>query len=453
MKSFIQRIAVVVSFLCALFILSCKQQQSEKNTFTNDARPLHEASRVLLEAVMEDVFPPIIAARVYAYPHLAAYELLAASFPQEYQTLGDQLNGLQGPPPPPEKNYDARIAAVTAFCETAKKLAFSGYLIEEWQQKFIAAEQQKAVSEEVLNTSVRYGSEVSQRILAWAAKDNYLESRSFPRYVISKTAGAWKPTAPDYTDALEPHWHSLRPMALAAASDVVVEDAFPYSTDKNSDFYRQSMEVYQYSTQLDTTHRDIARYWDDNPSISTNKGHLSVFEHRISPAGHWFNIAAQVAKNKKAGLLESAEVYARLSIGLFDAFLSCWYEKYRTNVVRPRTYINELIDSDWKPYIQTPPFPEHPSGHSVISGTAAATLSRMYGKSTAFTDSTEVLFGFAPRSFSSFFAAADEAAMSRLYGGIHYRLAIEAGIKQGVELESIVAKKIVTKKAGYGEIK
>ena len=93
--------------------------------------------------------------------------------------------------------------------------------------------------------------------------------------------------------------------------------------------------------------------------------------------------------------------------------------------------IKKLIDAKWEPLLITPPFPEYPSGHSTESGAAAAVLTAIYGEDFAFTDRTHVRDGLGERKFASFRAAADEAGMSRMYGGIHFRPAIEQGLEQG----------------------
>jgi len=133
------------------------------------------------------------------------------------------------------------------------------------------------------------------------------------------------------------------------------------------------------------------------------------------------------------------------SIALFDAFISCWDEKYRSNLIRPETIINEHIDPAWVPLLQTPPFPEYTSGHSVISSASAVALTDLFGDQFAFVDSTEVEYGLPARSFGSFYEAADEAAISRLYGGIHYRPAIDNGVKQGKRFGAYLLVKVKIK--------
>src|SRR5690606_17311927 len=109
---------------------------------------------------------------------------------------------------------------------------------------------------------------------------------------------------------------------------------------------------------------------------------------------------------------------------------------------RPETLINQHIDENWMPLLQTPPFPEYTSGHSVVSGAAAEVLTSIYGDDFSFDDDTETPFGLPVRSFNSFNEASAEAAISRMYGGIHYRAAIELGLKQGRGIGDLVIKKI-----------
>ncbi len=144
-------------------------------------------------------------------------------------------------------------------------------------------------------------------------------------------------------------------------------------------------------------------------------------------------------------MVRSAEAYVCVALSLADGFISCWDEKYRSKLVRPETYINQHIDENWAPLLQTPPFPEYTSGHSVISTSAAVTLTSMFGENYAFTDSTEVEFGMPSRSFKSFMEASQEAAVSRVYGGIHYSPACENGKVQGRQVGESILSKLTTR--------
>ena len=163
---------------------------------------------------------------------------------------------------------------------------------------------------------------------------------------------------------------------------------------------------------------------------------------KITPGGHWMSIAGIASRKADATFSKSVEAYALTSIALFDAFISCWDEKYRSVLVRPETVINENIDQDWVPLLQTPPFPEHTSGHSVISRAAALALTDIYGDNFSFSDDTEVQYGLPIRSFTSFKHASEEAAVSRLYGGIHYRPAIDYGVAQGEQVGKFVIENL-----------
>lgn len=214
----------------------------------------------------------------------------------------------------------------------------------------------------------------------------------------------------------------------------------PYDPNKGSAFYNMVEEVY--NEDLTDEKKEIAWFWDDNPNVSEHRGHLMVVVHKISPPGHWLNIIHQVSKREDSSLFKTTKAYTFASVAMFDAFISSFYEKYHTNLVRPITYIQENMDPNWMPLIQTPPFPEYTSAHSVTSGAAATVLTGIYGDNYAFTDSTEVLFEQPVRSFPSFNAAAWEVSLSRFYGGIHYMQSIREGNRQGNFIGQMVLEKL-----------
>jgi hypothetical protein len=176
------------------------------------------------------------------------------------------------------------------------------------------------------------------------------------------------------------------------------------------------------------------------------EGHLGFALKKISPGGHWINIVTTVSRQQHLGLMVTSAAYTVTAIAIFDAFISCWDEKYRSNVIRPETYIDSYIEEGWRPILQTPPFPEYTSGHSIVSSVSAEVLSRYLGDHCVFDDDTEVEFGLPVRHFDSFWDAANEAAISRFYGGIHYRAAVEIGQVSGRRLGQWVLTKINLKK-------
>jgi membrane-associated phospholipid phosphatase len=212
-----------------------------------------------------------------------------------------------------------------------------------------------------------------------------------------------------------------------------------YSEDKSSEFYRLTQEVYQ-SGQTENEQK-MAAFWDCNPFALSENGHLLIAMKKISPGAHWMGIAGIACEMKKMNFGQSLLVRTALSVGLLDAFWICWKRKYQTNRIRPETAIRRLIDPTWKPFLQTPPFPEFPSGHSTISTTAAIILTHFFGENFAYEDTVEMRYGIDKRPFKSFKLAAKEAAMSRLYGGIHFIDGITAGQKQGQILGDYLVEK------------
>ena len=234
-------------------------------------------------------------------------------------------------------------------------------------------------------------------------------------------------------------------MILDSANQFVPESPTAFNMNKDSQFYKELMEVYDVGKNLTDEQEEIAQFWDCNPYVSHLNGHAMFATKKITPGGHWIGITKIVTSQEKRAMPETVEAYTRVSIALFDAFISCWDEKWRSILIRPETLINQHIDEDWVPLLQTPPFPEYTSGHSVISTAAAATLTQLFGEQLNYTDSTEVEFGLKPRDYTSFFNASEEAAISRLYGGIHYMPAIANGVKQGRQVGDFVNANLITK--------
>jgi hypothetical protein len=330
--------------------------------------------------------------------------------------------------------------------KVGRTLVFSEDKMDVFYASVMEQFRESGMPEDVFDRSVAYGIAVADHIIAWSSKDNYKQSRSFPKYSIEDNVATWKPTPPAYMDAVEPHWKKIRPFAIDSAAQFKPSPPTPFSLAKNSKFFTEANEVYQMGKNLTEEQRQIASFWDCNPFVMNVKGHVMFATKKISPGGHWMNITNVACKKVKADFVESAEAYARVSIALIDGFISCWDEKYRSRLVRPESYINQYIDEDWIPLLQTPPFPEYTSGHSVISSASAVTLTKLFGDNFSFTDSTELEYGLTARSFTSFIQASEEAAISRMYGGIHYRPAVENGKTEGSALGAYILEKIKTRK-------
>jgi hypothetical protein len=301
------------------------------------------------------------------------------------------------------------------------------------------------VSPAVAERSIAYGDTVAKHILAWAAKDHFIQTRGYPKYTVTRAAGRWVPTPPAYMDAIEANWAVLRPFVLDSASQFKPVPPPAFDTAHASPFMAVATEVLETSRHLTDEQRAMASFWDCNPYVMHVQGHTMFATKKISPGGHWMSIVSIASRQANADLPRSAEAYVRTALALADGFIATWDEKYRSSVLRPETAINAYLDERWEPLLQTPPFPEYPSGHSVVSTAAATVLVQLYGSSFAFVDSSEVDYGLPARSFPSFQAAASEAAISRLYGGIHYRPAIEQGVVLGRSVGMLVNQRVKTR--------
>jgi membrane-associated phospholipid phosphatase len=410
-----------------------------------DAELLHAAVQQLTDVIVYDIFSPPQASRAYAYASIAAYEALRQG-DSGYQTLAGQLNGLAPAPEPPDAaEYFVPLAGVHAFLTVGRALTFSQQRMDSLRAAMHERFRRMGVPAAVFDRSLGYGDSVAQHVLGWAAQDNFLQTRGFPKYSVVSETGRWVPTPPGYMDAVEPNWAKLRPFVLDSAGQFRPEPPLPFDMTEGSPFRRQVVEVYEASRKLSAEQKAIAAFWDNNPYVMHVRGHAMFATKKITPGGHWMGIVGLAARSTGADLVRSAEAYARTAIAVADGFISSWEEKYRSNVVRPETVINAYLDERWEPLLQTPPFPEYTSGHSVISTAAARVLTDLFGDRFAFQDSCEIDYGVPARSFTSFEAAAEEAAWSRLYAGIHYPMAIEAGIRQGRNVGDHVVRRIRTR--------
>lgn len=378
-----------------------------------------------------DIFSPPVASRNYAYPAIAAYEILAQVHPQ-YQSLAGQLAGLD-PIPLLDTTTHANpyLAAIEAYTLLGQHLVFSENKMEEFRDSLDAEWKHLRIPQRVLEDSRNYALTVIDHMTRWMDADQYRETRTNAKYSITPNPARWEPTPPDYMEGIEPHWDKIRTLVIDSADQFLTLPPPDFDTLPESRFYKDAMEVYDAVNQENKEHIDIASFWDCNPFVSHHRGHVMFGTKKISPGGHWMGITAIAARKSDLSAMEAIHAYTMVSIGLFDAFISCWDEKYRSNLIRPETYINRYIDPMWRPLLQTPPFPEYTSGHSVISRTSAIILTSLFGDKFSFEDTVEVEYGLPIRSFPSFLYASEEAAVSRLYGGIHYLPAITEGVRQG----------------------
>lgn len=433
-------LAVVV-----LLVSSCRRDTGEYKAKVQDPEFFHRSMKAITDRIVHDIFSPPVASRIYAYASVAGYEAIIHQN-KNYLSLAGQLHGLTPfPQPDSTKEYCYPLAATEAMLKVGRALIFS----EDELDKFYDGEMQKfkaaSIPSDVFERSITFGDSVAKHVMKWSSKDNYKQSRTFPKYSIEKNPATWQPTPPAYMDAVEPHWNKIRTFVIDSAGQFKPQPPTSFSKEKGSQFYKDAFLVYETGKKLTEEQRAIASFWDCNPFVMNVKGHVMFATKKISPGGHWINITKMVCQNTNADMVKSAEAYVCVALSLVDGFISCWDEKYRSKLVRPETYINQYIDENWVPLLQTPPFPEYTSGHSVISTSAAATLTSIFGDNYAFTDSTEVEFGMPPRSFKSFMEASQEAAVSRVYGGIHYMPACENGKVQGRRIGEFIVSRLKMK--------
>ena len=415
----------------------------------------HRSMKRLTDVIVHDIFSPPQAGRIYAYASIAGYEALAAGQP-ELRTFAGQVPHLEPVPAPPAGVEIAHpVAAVAAQLKVGKALIFSEEKITAFEEELNGEFKKIRLPSATLDASIAYGHAVADHVIAWSKGDNYLQSRTFPKYAITEDESKWQPTPPSYMDGIEPSWAKIRSFSLDRADQFKPPPPTEYSLEPDSRWMKEVEEVY---TALTTENADdleereaIAKFWDCNPYVSHQRGHVMFATKKISPGGHWVNIAAIAARQAGADFATTTLAYAMTSMAMHDGFISCWDEKYRSNLVRPETFINNHVDESWRPLLQTPPFPEHTSGHSVVSRACAIVLTDLFGDQFAFTDDSEVEYDLPERSYKSFFHASEEAALSRLYGGIHYRPAIDYGVTQGEAvgkhlLSRVGGKEALTKK-------
>ncbi|HRD83113.1 MAG TPA: vanadium-dependent haloperoxidase [Saprospiraceae bacterium] len=434
------RSIVTILALSALLLQACQPANSDYQQQAANPEHYHRSMKQLTDVIVHDIFSPPVAARIYSYANAAGYEAAHAG----KLSLANRLNGLNGTPQPqPGQEYCLPLASVQAFLTVGKALIFSEEKMDSFQNQILAEYKKMGIPTQVYNRSVQYGDEVAKHILAWAATDNYKQSRTFPKYSISPDPAVWQPTPPSYMDGIEPHWNTIRTFLLDSAAQFAPPPPTPFDLTPGSPFHKELMEVYQALDAPDRPEREaIAQFWDCNPYKTNQVGHVMFATKKITPGGHWMNIAGLAARKAGSDFEQTTRAYAFTAVTLHDAFVSCWDEKYRSKLVRPETVINRSLDENWLPLLQTPPFPEYTSGHSVASSSAAVVLTALFGDNFAFDDDTENEYGLPTRSFRSFAHAADEASMSRMYGGIHYRPAIINGVEQGGQIGKLAVSKL-----------
>lgn len=436
-------------FVLTLFWLMTGCQPKPENLPTLTPRHLGPLTAQLTDVMVHDVTNPPLAARFFAYAYLAGYEVVT-QYDSTQRSLAGVLNGYPAFRPTPETRADANaLSALLAVLETARKLQPSGLRHDEFKKRLLDSCRMAGVPDELLQRALAYAGQVSQHVLRYAKADRYHRISNYARYTPRPGAGLWYPTPPGYFAAVEPYFNTVRPLTLDTCTQFKPAPPVPFSAEKSAPFFRMLEATYRH--RLSDEQREIAAFWDCNPFALSSQGHLLVGLKKISPGAHWMGITGLACVQAGVPFERAMKIHAVVAVGLLDGFIACWDEKYRSNRIRPETAIRQYLDPTWTPFLQTPPFPEYLSGHSVISASAATILTGYLGENFAYTDSVEVRFGLKPRRFASFRAAAEEAGISRFYGGIHFRDAIDNGRLQGEQIGAWVLRRVEGKEAVAGQ--
>jgi hypothetical protein len=385
--------------------------------------------RMILELVRHTpTYSPPVASRAFAYTALIAYEAVASGG-ETLRSLAGQLTAI---PPTPERVSGASYhepAVLNAALARAVDVYFANTGPTGQRAKAALARQLDArahdgADDAVVARSRAYGLALADAIIAASESDGgaVVESLGFPEsYQLDPAPGRWVPTSTIQLQQrpLLPLWGENRPLVLPDGAACPLPPPPEYSKVPGSAFHDEALEVYEVSRSLTDEQKLIARFWSDDPMLSP------------TPPGHWIAIVQEIATRDGLSVERQVDALVRLGIAVSDGFIVCWRDKFRYDLLRPVTYIRAVIDPAWEPLLITPPFPEYPSGHSTQSGAAAQVLAQVFGDPFPFTDSTHEADGMPPRAFTGFWHAAEEAGISRLYGGIHFRSAIELGLEQG----------------------
>ena len=436
-----------MAFAGLILLSSCTEKAGDYKKFTEDPLLYSKTVKKLNDVVLENNFPPMIATRNYAYANIAAYETMAAGS-SEFASLSGQIKHLPAMPKPEAgKTVDFSLAASFSFTKVGNAVTFPEGSMMGYYDELKEKAKDAGMTSEILANTLAFSDTVVAVILKWSKQDNYAQTRSAEKYTVKDEDGRWVPTPPMYAQAVEPKWNTIRCLVMDSCSEFMPPRPPVFDVkNKNGEYYKYLNEVKNIGDSLTEEQKHIAEFWDDNPFKLNVSGHVMFATKKFSPAGHWMNIVGIAAKEAKADFATTVAAYAETSIALFDAFISCWDEKYRSNYIRPETAINKYIGEEWRPYIQTPPFPSYTSGHATISAAASEVMTQWFGDRLSFTDTSSLEFGIESRRITSFREAAKEAAMSRLYGGIHYRFDNDQGNKAGTRLGEFIVQRLKLKK-------
>ena len=376
--------------------------------------------------------------RIYAYTGLAAYESILPGIPTKsaFWFTREKLN--QAPLLPKQADnkkyhWPSSLNAAMAFMNRSLFTAAGAEnkMAIDSLENALRTGFSKEADAATIERSAQFGLEVAKKIFAWAEADGYHQAGN--AFAPPTGPGKWKPTPPNYARPIAPHWGSLRTMVTASTENAEVPAPIPYSEDSSSAFYREVKEVYDISQHMTPVQKQVALFWKEiNPGFTA--------------PGHWLSILRQVLQKEKAPLDKAAFAYALSGMAMNDAWISSWKTRYQYNVLRPVTYIREVMNHpDWLSFVPTPPHPEYTSGFAAMAGAVCGSLSAIFDDNYPLTDYSYADAGMGTRTYYSFTAMAKEAGDSKIFGGIHFRFSVVAGLRQGHVVAGNIARLLVQK--------
>jgi PAP2 superfamily len=383
------------------------------------------------------------AGRFYAYALLGAYEIVSQNN-RDYPSLKGQLIGYQGVEQSTGDKTDYPLSATLATLKIACELMYITADLEIAQKRLKSDALKNGLSQQMVDNSDKYAQNVCNAVMVYANRDGFRDMRKQMKlYSVKLGADKWQRTPPEFFPAVEWEWQTLRPFVLDSARQCKPAPPTEFSMIEGSPFRKMTEEVVEINKNLTAEQKEIALFWE-NTSYTFHKVGTKAPKNQLrqTPGTHWIKITSHITDSLKTDFDKTVWAHTLVALTLHDGFISTWAEKYRSERVRPITVIRANMDKDWEPFLNTPAFPEYSSGHSVLSTAVAAILSQIFGDNIAFTDDSEKYAGMKARQFTSFRAAAEEASISRLYGGIHFRDAVENGKEQGKQLAKIIMNKL-----------
>ena len=339
-------IFISICWIFSIIVLTASCKQKDYKPIVHDPLLYAKTVKKLNDIVLENNFPPMIGSRNYSYANIAAYECIAAG-DSNYSSLFGQIKHMPRMPLPTQgAKIDYPLASLLAFTKVGNAVTFPEGSMMEYYNQLISIAEDAGMPRDMIKQTKVYSDSISTAIMAWAKKDNYAQTRSAAKYTVTNEDGRWIPTPPAYASGVEPHWMEVRCLVMDSAAQCkpVRPPKFDVA-NKNSVYYKALMEVKNAVDSITPEQQHIAEFWDDNPFMMNKIGHVEFATKKFSPPGHWMNIVGIAAEKAKADFNTTVYAYTKTAIALYEGFISCWDEKYRSNYVRPETVINKYINN------------------------------------------------------------------------------------------------------------